>query len=212
MQGGQGFGGLRQPMGNPAMRAPGVYNMRGQQRFPMGTQGPGAPVQQFPMGDQGPGAQVGMTKPAVAPGQFMQPRMMDTGSMLPQNPMLAAYAQSNGTPYSNQSSGGGFGPPPGYPQYQPPQGLPPNAQIQQAMLLGKMPRTGTSIDDYLSPGTQDGVPYGFTGTMNGRNYVNGNAYAPEYMSQGTDPNTPSFAFNNFLQGQWNPRINGLLGR
>jgi hypothetical protein len=67
------------------------------------------------------------------------------------------------------------------------------------------PNNGTFLDDYRQAGTQDGVPLGFTGTMNGRNYINGNPYAAEYMSQGTDPNTPSFAFKNLLTHY------GLLG-
>lgn len=138
-----------------------------------------------------------MMKPGMSGGQDtfqkVPPRMMDTGRMLP---------------------GPSFGPMPPSPMPQMPLG--PRTTGGMANLgnqLAQQPRTGTWMDDYLKPGTQDGVPLGFSGTMNGRNYLNGNAYAAEYLSQGTDPNQPSYAFNNILQQQWYPRMRqmGLLG-
>jgi len=61
------------------------------------------------------------------------------------------------------------------------------------------PSNGLDIYQYATPGTADGVPLGFTGTYKGKNYVNGNPWTPEYTSQGTDPNKPSFAFESWLR-------------
>jgi hypothetical protein len=58
-----------------------------------------------------------------------------------------------------------------------------------------------SLRDYITVGVdaaRDGLPADFTGTRNRRQYIRGHYWAPEASSQGTDPDVPSFAFQNYL--------------
>jgi len=109
---------------------------------------------------------------------------------------------SGGNPIGSPMSSGLLGMNPNAPGGQPtapsfgPSTMPQPQAPQGNMLAG--PNNGTDLDRYRQAGQQDGVPLGFTGTMNGRNYVNGNPFLGEYMSQGSDPNKPSFAFQNWL--------------
>jgi hypothetical protein len=78
-----------------------------------------------------------------------------------------------------------------------------------------MPTFGNWLDDYSRVGqdaTRDGAPQAnYTGTHNGRNYINGKLYAGEGLSQGTDPNTPDYAFQNTLN-QYSGQISQLTGQ
>lgn len=187
MQGGQGFGGLRQPMGNPAMRSPGVYS--GQ------------------------------------PGQLMQPRMMDTGSMLPQNPMLAAYAQSN--PGGPQNTNGYTLPPgntsmfssnpapygmtsittPGdRPGFAPGQMAPNGSMVVRNPATGRLEYAGHSGVPGMNGTWQDDYRdrFGNVGpaqTINGQNFIGDRLYNAEGLNQGGLGGFNSLA--NFY---------GLLGR
>ena len=135
----------------------------------------------------------GMTKP------------MDVGGM---NPLQRGFQNngmmgSGGNPIGSPMSSGLLGMNPNAPAGQPTApSFGPSTMPQQAAPQGNNPlagpNNGTILDQYRTAGTQDGVPLGFTGAMNGRQYVNGQPWAAEYMSQGSDPNKPSFAFQNWL--------------
>lgn len=218
-------------MGNPAMRGQGGYQggmgggigsvLQGLQGYnPMQRNGMGGPMSmpgQDPSGGYqgsgyggagmssiGPGGMGSSPQSGFSPGRPFMDTLSSTadpaGGGVGYNGSAATPNQSGGMNPAMFSGGMqqiGNRPPPIMP-----------TMMNQA--TGRMEYTGggggqAGLGDYANPASEMGVQQGYTGTQQGMNFINGHLYAGEGLSQATDPNQQSFAFNNFLR-QYMPQF------
>lgn len=204
--GGGGVGYSGPPMG-PNLQSGQMSNMLTR---PMEVPPPSMGPATQPPPSMGPATMPPNMGPATQPPPSMNNSMLKGGLMLDPNPSTfrvpppPGFAPQESLPAQNPAPTGGgglLGQVPGRQLVSDPNGA--FARLQAAGVSGGGAQPGQQdmgnwLNDYRTAGSADGVPQGFTGTMNGRNYINGNPYAAEYMSQGTDPNSPSYAFQNIL--------------